>query len=82
VCGAETDLASDIPLSDIKRLSREAVEALVRGRWRSGLEAAARCERLASKHLSLPLLEVADVQVAIWKAMWLKFGTMKLVRMV
>jgi hypothetical protein len=42
----------DLPLAEIKRLSREAVEALIRGRWKEGIEAAAKCDALASKHLS------------------------------
>ena len=80
VCGAETDLASNIPLNEIKNLSSTSIEALIRGQWREGIEAAARCDYLVDKHLSQPLLEIADVQVAIWKCMWLKFGSMRLVK--
>ena len=82
VCGAETDLSTDLPLAEIKKSSREAIEALIRGRWKEGLAAAAKCESLASKHLSRPLMEVTEVQIAIWKGMWLKYGTMKLVKMI
>ena len=42
VCGTETDLVNDIPLSEIKSLSRKAIEALIRGQWKEGIEAATR----------------------------------------
>jgi hypothetical protein len=82
VCGAETDLNYDIPLKEIKNLSSTSIEALIRGHWREGIEAAARCDYLVDKHLSFPLLEISDVQVAIWKCMWLKFGSIRLVKII
>ena len=63
VCGTETDLRNDIPLSEIKSLSRTAIDALVSGKWQEGIEAAKRSDFLAQKYLSLPILEVADAQV-------------------
>lgn len=42
VCGAETDLVNDIPLAEIKSLARKAVDDLIRGKWKEGIESATR----------------------------------------
>ena len=57
------------------------IEHLVKGRWNAGIDCVKTCDNLMNKHLSLPLLELTEAQIAIWKCMWLKYGNMKLVKM-
>ena len=80
VCGKTTDLFKDVPLPDLKSISSKALNALVKGQWEEGLELAKKTELLATKHFTLPVLEWVEVQVAIWKCLWLKFGSMRLVK--
>ncbi len=80
-CGTDTDVVRNVPLASIKSESSSAVSHLLSGRWRQGMEAAGRCQGLVEAHLSQPLLEVTEVQIAIWKCMWLKIGNMKTVKM-
>ncbi len=80
-CGGDTDVVRDVPLSAVKSESAAAVSHLLGGRWREGMAAAARCQGLVETHLSQPLQEVTEVQIAIWKCMWLKVGNMKTIKM-
>ena len=80
VCGKSTNLLQDIPLEAIKKMSSEACETLVRGQWSKGLELAQKTEEMVKKHFSLPVLEVTQVQISIWKCLWLVHGSMRLVK--
>ena len=80
VCGQTTDLTKDIPLPEMKSISGKALNCLVKGQWKEGLELAKKTELLVTKHFSLPVLEWIEVQIAIWKCLWLKFGSMRLVK--
>jgi hypothetical protein len=80
VCGKSTNLLQDIPLEAIKKISSEACETLVRGQWSKGLELAQKTEEMVKKHFSLPVLEVTQVQISIWKCLWLVHGSMRLVK--
>ena len=82
VCGHETDLAADLPLKAISRESEEAVAHLVKGDWEIGIRHVEKCHALIDKHLSLPMLELTEAHIAIWKCIWLKFGNMKLVKLI
>ena len=84
VCGHETQIETEVRacITEIKAQSKQAIEHLVKGRWNAGTECVKNCDLLMHKHLSLPLLELADAQIAIWKCMWLKFGNMKLIKMI
>jgi len=73
-------LLQDIPLEAIKKISSEACETLVRGQWSKGLELAQKTEEMVKKHFSLPVLEVTQVQISIWKCLWLVHGSMRLVK--
>ena len=66
VCGQTTDLTKDIPLPEIKSISGKALNCLVKGQWKEGLELAKRTELLVTKHFSLPVLEWVEVQIAIY----------------
>ena len=57
------------------------MEDLVSGRWTSGMSLGKECHDLIRTHLSFPMLEMTEIQIAIWKCMWLKAGNMKLVKM-
>lgn len=81
VCGESTHLWQDIPLEAIKKLSSQACEALVKGQWQQGLALARQTESKVLRHFSLPVLELSEVQIAIWKCMWLVHGSMRLVKM-
>ena len=59
----------------------KAVDRLVRGDWRPGLEYGLKCSQLTDSHFGPPVLELAEVHIAMWKCMWLKAGNMKLVKM-
>ena len=80
VCGETTNLLQDIPLEAIKKLSSEACETLIRGQWHKGLELARKTEEVIKKHFSLPVLEMTEVHIAIWKSLWLAHGSMRLVK--
>ena len=80
VCGESTHLLQDIPLEAIKKLSAEACEVLVNGQWSKGLEMARKVEEMITKHFSLPVLELTQVQISIWKCLWLVHGSMRLVK--
>ena len=84
VCGHETNIQTEVRtcISEVKAQSNMAIDHLVKGRWNAGIECVKGYDRLMNKHLSLPLLEVAEAQIAIWKCMWLKYGNMKLVKMI
>jgi hypothetical protein len=82
ICGEETDIVRDVPLQKIKELSRYAVQYLLTGQWCSGIDTGVECHDLIQKHLSFPLLEMTEIQIAIWKCMWLKFGNIKLVKLI
>ena len=83
VCGHETLIETEVRtcVSEMKAESKKAIDFLVKGRWNDGIECAAKCDTLMRKHLSLPLLEITEAQIAIWKCLWLKYGNMKLIKM-
>ena len=83
VCGHETQIETDVRacVSEIKAQSKLAIGHLVKGRWSAGIGCVKTCDSLMNKHLALPLLEVTEAQLAIWKCMWLKYGNMKLIKM-
>lgn len=83
VCGHETQIETEVrsSISEIKAQSKLAIEHLVKGRWNAGINCVKTCDNLLNKHLSVPLLELTEAQIAIWKCMWLKYGNMKLVKM-
>ena len=83
VCGHETQIQSEVRecILEIKSYSKKAVELLVKGKWSAGIDCVKECDRLMNKHLALPLLELTEAQLAIWKCMWLKYGNMKLIKM-
>ncbi len=61
--------------------SKEAVDLLTHGKWKQGL---AKADQLFEKVLqksNMPLPEVAETQIAIWKCLWLKYGNTKQVKM-
>ena len=58
VCGQTTDLTKDIPLPEIKSISGKALNCLVKGQWKEGLELAKRTELLVTKHCEIGSLEV------------------------
>lgn len=80
VCGKNTNIFDDIPLQQIKDASRGAVQRLLTGRWDEGIRMATECHDLVVRHLAFPVLEMTEVQIAIWKCMWLKIGNLKLVK--
>lgn len=80
VCGETTDLIRDIPVDDLKKRSAEAIDTLIKGRWCEGLEMAKQVEGIVTKHFNLPVLELSEVQIAIWKCLWLKHGSMRKVK--
>ena len=80
VCGKNTNFLEDIPLDDLKTLSAEACQALVKGQWAHGLELARKTENMAKRYFSLPVLELSNVHISIWRCLWLKFGSMRLVK--
>ena len=51
------------------------------GNWISGMSDGVKCHDLVRKHLGFPMLEMTEIQIGIWKCMWLKAGNMKLVKM-
>ena len=61
-------------------MSSQALKCLIKGQWEEGLELAKKTEFLATRHFTQPVLEWVQVQIAIWKCLWLKFGSMKLVK--
>ncbi len=73
--------ARDAKVGELKTLSQNAVNLLIHGSWNDGLEAAEESINFGLKHFSLPILEVSETQIAIWKCLWLKFGNMKQVKM-
>ena len=83
VCGHETNIQAEVRacISEIKSESKAAIDHLVKGRWNAGMECVQSCDNLMNKHLAMPLLELAEAQIAIWKCMWLKYGNMKLIKM-
>ena len=82
VCGQTTNLNSDIPLKDLKSESEAVVDLLTHGKWTRGLAETARLMDTASKHFCMPVSEVVEAQIAIWKCMWLRYGNMKHVKMI
>ena len=80
VCGQNTHFMQDIPLDEIQKISKEACEALVKGKWAKGLELARKTEKLAIKYFSMPVLELTEVHISIWKCLWLIHGSMRLVK--
>ena len=80
ICGENTDLLNDVPIEKIKTISSKAVESLVKGRWKEGLDLTRDLDQLVTKHFSHPVLEMVEAQVGIWKCMWLKYGNMRLVK--
>ena len=83
VCGHETLVETEVraSITEIKSHSKMAIDHLVKGRWNAGVECVKNCDRLMNQYLSLPLLELTEAQIAIWKCMWLKYGNMKLIKM-
>lgn len=81
-CGHETDLEKDIPLQSIKEESDKAQEHLQKGDLQIGLKHLERCEHLVNRHLSMPCVELSDAQIDVWRCLWLKFGSMKLVKLI
>ena len=47
-----------------------------------GLKHLERCEHLVNRHLSMPCVELSDAQIDVWRCLWLKFGSMKLVKLI
>ena len=80
VCGERTNLAQDIPLEAIKKSSALACQAFIKGQWQQGLNLAKETESLVTRSFSLPVLELTEVQIAIWKCLWLKYGSMRQVK--
>ena len=67
-------------MDDLKKVSSQAVELLVKGQWKKGLELARKTEKMVTKHFCLPVLELTEVQISIWKCLWLAHGSMRLVK--
>merc|ERR1719419_1548476 len=82
VCGHETDLVADIPLGAIANESDLAINHLEKGDWQIGLKHVRKCEQLVDKHLSMPNLDLSEARISIWRCLWLKFGSMKLVKLI
>jgi hypothetical protein len=77
-CGETTDVNKDIPLKELKKAAANATALLLKGQWTEGMEHAIKVESLTTKYFAMPVLEVVDVQIAIWKSMWLRYGSMRL----
>ena len=82
VCGEVTNVNTDIPLAKLKELSDEAVNLLVHGKWKEGLEKTGATISLASKHFCPPVAEVVEAQIAIWKGLWFNCGNTKHVKLI
>jgi hypothetical protein len=82
VCGETTDFHKDIPLKALQEAASNATATLIKGKWTEGLEHAIIVESLATKHFAMPVLEVVDAQIAISKCMWLRYGSMRLIKMI
>eukprot|EP00095_Tigriopus_kingsejongensis_P011484 maker-scaffold626_size122949-snap-gene-0.33 protein:Tk11484 transcript:maker-scaffold626_size122949-snap-gene-0.33-mRNA-1 annotation:"set and mynd domain-containing protein 4-like" len=80
LCGQETHILSDVPLPRVKELTIQAVDELVRGQWESGIEDGRECQRLIARHMELPVVEQTEVQIALWKSMWLQWGNLRLIK--
>ncbi|TRY63413.1 hypothetical protein TCAL_02645 [Tigriopus californicus] len=80
MCGKQTDLQQDVPLSRIKELSKQSVEKFIQGLWEEGMVLGRECAELIEKHVHLPILELTDIQIGIWKCIWIKWGNLKLVK--
>lgn len=81
MCGKENDITETIPVRSIKDLSHSAVEHLIAGQWEEGITKLKQCEAVVAKNLQPPILELTEAQIAVWKAMWLKYGNMKIVKL-
>ena len=67
VCGHETQIQTEVRqcISDIKSHSKKAVELLVKGKWRDGIESVRECDRLMNQHFALPLLDRLDFETIL-----------------
>ena len=77
-CGEEVDF--DKVLSGLSLLSKSSVASLIQGQWSLGLEDGVQCHDLVQKHFKDPILELTEVQIAIWKCMWIKVGNLRKVK--
>ena len=83
VCGKVTNLKDQrhFPLNLIKETSSDSINHFVHGRWRQGMDKGIECRALVTKHLTVPVLELTEVEIAIWKCLWLKWGNLKKVQL-
>nr|XP_040572593.1 SET and MYND domain-containing protein 4-like [Lepeophtheirus salmonis] len=79
-CGTQNDI-NNLNLKELMELSKDCKNLFTKGKWTEGLSKFKTADALLTKKLlKHPLYDFAEIQISLWKGMWLERGNVRFVK--